>query len=247
MKSFIFAILLISISFSTFLVSLNYDGSACLYDIPKNFQIPSNIYDNDSSHFCTQSFTFKNGATWELSIPNYTGQIQVQLPLGAKVLDTNLNIYNKDNILYADGNVKNPQVTYTLYPTETDSSLYMWVGLIIIIGAGAWYFFIKNKSKKNQKINKKQVNTEQKSDKPKKIIHSKNISKLDLLPDTEKKVVAYLMKAGPMSQRELEAGLSMPKSTLSRTLKTLEFKNIVIRKKIGLTKKVILSSEWLED
>lgn len=69
---------------------------------------------------------------------------------------------------------------------------------------------------------------------------------LNTLKDNERKIVEVLINHGEMTQAELAARVNIPKSTLSRMLKDLETRGIIIRYDSGMTKTVKLNNQLLE-
>jgi uncharacterized membrane protein len=67
------------------------------------------------------------------------------------------------------------------------------------------------------------------------------------MPDSERRVVEFLLAHGAVTQKDAEAGVNLPKSTVSRTMKSLEAKGVIERKKVGLSKKIFLAGGFIRE
>jgi uncharacterized membrane protein len=64
------------------------------------------------------------------------------------------------------------------------------------------------------------------------------------LPERQQEIIKILQeKKTPITQKELEKKMDIPKSSISRNLKTLEIKGIIVREKIAQTKYIKLNQQ----
>ena len=239
----ILAALLVSpvhaISISLF---LNYDGSCSVhyYDVSSvsSVPIPEDAIDvtnsSDSVSFRTQSFTEKKGLVWNVAYTSpFDAGLTIRFPAGARVTGGDGEIETMDGLIYLYKSMsagEETNIEYSLYAEKEEPPFLLYLAVILIAaGIILAYKFYSAKPKLSVRQNM-----------------SVDEKKLELLPETERKIVEFLLRHDGMTQKDVEAGVSLPKSTVSRVLKTLENKGFVERKKVGLSKKIFLSQSFIE-
>ncbi len=187
----------------------------------------------------SQEFTTKKGKFWILNITTKenldTFLFELILPEGSttnyiKTTPT-FRIENKDNKIHLIGTGENkpltlivqyqvkPQITTTAQNNLTN---FLWLFLIVVILILAITAGIKF-SKTNQKeINNKEETSESKID-------------LSILPQRQQDIINILKEKGKITQKQLENLMQIPKSSVSRNVKTLEIKHIIEKQQIGNT------------
>ncbi|MCK4319432.1 hypothetical protein KAW38_02570 [Candidatus Micrarchaeota archaeon] len=246
MLIFLFCLLLISLSnsISTELF-LNYDGSCDVhyYDIPPalSVELPEDAVDvfmeNSSSDyslsFRTQSLTRKQGLLWSVDyVSPFDAELTVILPAGARLTQGIGEVSTKNGLIYLQKEILSGEaldVEYSLY-AEKDEFPFSYILLVLLFAVIflIYYFY----SRKPYLKLEQRVSADEK--------------KLEFFPETEKKIIKFLLSNNGVTQKKLEAGTSLPKSTLSRVLSSLEVKGFVERKKVGLSKKIFLSQSFIE-
>ncbi len=220
---------------------LNYDGSCNVYyyDVSSvsTVQIPEDAIDltnsSDFISFKTQSFTEKKGLVWNVAyISPFDADLTIRFPAGARVTGGNGEIETIDGLIYLYKDVsagEEVDIEYSLYAEEESPLLLYAVAVLILL---VFVFLLYSFSKKPRLKVEREVSVDEK--------------KLELLPETERKIVEFLLGHDGVTQKDVEAGVSLPKSTVSRVLKTMENKGFVERKKVGLSKKIFLSQMFIE-
>lgn len=233
MRIFLAFVFLVSVSFSlSAFISLNYDGSAevtldgeeACHRIPQNAETYS--CGEDCTKFSTDEYTSKEGSEWTIVyIMPCDGDLTVRFPAGARLIEGSGESYVEDGLLHVNTEAKGDEAVEFRYSFFREKETEWWPILAVLMVVGALVIFLLTKRKKEAVSTEKQ-DTEK---------------KLELFPDVEKKIVKILMERDAITQKELEAVVDMPKSTLSRTLNRLEEKGFIERKKVGLSKKIFIT------
>ena len=118
-------------------------------------------------------------------------------------------------------------------------SNYLWLMIIaVLIGAAALMYFRKPKVAKKETTKIMVVR--------KKEYHPRILDIMRTLKDNEKKIAEYLLEnKGKTTQAYIKNSLGIPKTSLARSLKMLEAKNVVSIERIGKMKKVNLTDWFL--
>ena len=223
---------------------LNYDGSCDVKysDIPYGMEVPlpedtgdvsfQNSSESYSLSFRTQTLTQKEGVVWSVVYSSpFDAELTVRFPAGARVTGEG-EITTNDGLIYLRKWVdagEEVDIGYTLYAEKEEFPWALAVGAVALVAVFAYLFHAgkpaRGRAEYSIKVDEK---------------------KLELLPDTERKIVEFLLGHDGVTQKDVEAGVSLPKSTVSRVLKSLEVKGFVERKKVGLSKKIFLSGSFVE-
>ena len=175
----------------------------------------------------THHYTSKTGSEWYFSFmpPNYYDSIslKVYLPKNAvlKSIDSNLDYsigYENSLFLFFEGLSKTPRiiVNYSFEPVEEFDYYLILVPLSLLVIAVLLILFLKKKSKLEKKF-------------------------LSALNKRERQVMLTLKDlGGNVKQSKLRRVTGLPKSTLSRTVKSLERKGLVSKQGHGMTNRVII-------
>lgn len=211
--------------------------------------------------FYSSDFTRKEGEEWSFLIQSNAvadaESLRVKMPQNAKVtfFSENAELYfeNSEMIIQWEGMQGNVEIRYSIESWEEEevenpvlANLLMLVlggVLILVLGLFVW----KNYKDLKKAVEEKQeeINAEEKSEKKK--VDEISDEKKDLLKtlsEKEKKILGVLGKhVEGINQKKLTALTSLPKSTLSRTLRKLEKSGFVKIAQEGYTKKISLT-EW---
>lgn len=225
---------------------INYDGSADVYyeglESASDIIIPEDAIDkkiegSDRNYFVsfnTQTITQKQGTDWRIEYYSLIdGMLTVRFPAGATITASDGKIVAEDGLIYVNKEIKKDEeysVGYSLYAKEQDGFFIYVITALIVLTVG--YLAYSLQSRKPRLKAEQEVRVDN--------------NKLELLPDTERKVIDFLLRHDGATQKDVEAGVSLPKSTLSRVMKNLENKEFLERKKVGLSKKIFLSQSFLE-
>jgi len=190
--------------------------------------------------YSTSEFSYKDGNVWRLSVDlegldnNF---VSVYLSENAKLLSANegAEIYTLGGIIIIDlKSVDNLEISYELGRKESKN--YLWILYIVLLILVLLFFFRKKfiKPKKLlEKVSSKKDKIEEKND------------VMNTLTETESKIVKVLTENKRLTQKKILFLTGLPKSTLSRTLRSLQRKNIIEIKRVGISN-VIYLKDWFK-
>lgn len=172
--------------------------------------------------------TSKEGAVWTFYYSLQNSNIEVFLPEGAKIKETNgevlidgggLAIYNEDNLT----------VSYTIEEVSSGSSS-LWIILIaLFVFVGVYY--LSKKSNLKKKSDERLVKEEK-----------KKIEVLqEILSERENKIIDTLKEKGKIKSSVLRKLVGFPKASFSRHINELEKKGLIKRSGEGRNKFVEVS------
>jgi uncharacterized membrane protein len=180
----------------------------------------------------TQDFTAKNKEHWLLNITP-SGSFEdyvftVQLPPGATlnyVNSKNLQILTEDKRVVIKVIGSNDSVSIVAQYTITQvNRTYKWVELAVILAllfVGGVLYLTRRKPKEHKKA-----------------VHS---ALVEGLPARQQEIVALLHKAGgKLTQKQIEQSMSIPKSSVSRNIDSLERRGVVKKDSYGMTNVISL-------
>ncbi|MFH0884263.1 MAG: MarR family transcriptional regulator [Candidatus Micrarchaeota archaeon] len=235
-------------------VFLNFDGSA--YVDYSGLNEPAKYVSSDASaismtnrsvSFETQEFTRKEGAMWHfVFVPQEDCNLTIRFPAGARVAKGDGQVHTEYGLIYLARPCTKDEavdIAYSYYPEEGISP-FVLLGAGAVILAGTYYIYSKQRARTAISAGKQPPAREAQVPTPAGTSARKS---LELLPDTERKVVEFLLAHGAVTQKDAEAGVNMPKSTVSRTMKSLEAKGVIERKKVGLSKKIFLAGGFIRE
>ena len=217
----------------------NFDINLGFYKLSENnLVLNANGETRFEIKYSTSKFSYKDGNVWGLSVDleglenNF---VSVYLPENAKLLSATegAEIYTLGGIIIIDlKSVDSLEVSYELGRKEVKN--YLWIVylvlLIVLIFLGKK--FIKPK-KLLEKVSSKKENVEEK----------KEI--MNTLTETESKIVTVLVENKRLTQKKVLFLTGLPKSTLSRTLRSLQRRNIIEIKRVGISN-VIYLKDWFK-
>ena len=201
----------------------------------------------------TQKFTSKDGEYWLLNIS--TNEIfdkyvyQLKLPENSQInyvkSEGSFRIRSKNSRIEVIGTGENEEfnvlVQYKIdYQNISWSNNFAFIiyggvlGLIILVAILLFLF-------KNNLRNKKEIlqkNNLTNSDKV-----QKDKIDIELFTPRQRDILKILLKDKRITQKELENQLNIPKSSISRNIKTLEIKGIIKKEKVGQTNYLLLIAE----
>lgn len=172
--------------------------------------------------------TSKNGNVWTFnySLPN--SNMEVFLPLGAKVKETN------GEVLLDGGNLavyslNQVEVQYTIEEINSGLNPFWIILIVLVLVFGLFYFSKKFKIKK--KSDKELVKEEKK----------KIEVFQEILSERENKIINTLKEKGKIKSSVLRKLVDLPKASFSRHVQELEKKGIIKRSGEGRNKFVEVS------
>ncbi len=258
MKLKSFSILLLIIILSPFIYSNHYadiqidvlsDGSVSIDGTTNYKQLleikNSQLYTSKNKNLWTFNLTINetfDNFIYELNLPEYS-QINY-----IKTTPT-FRIANDENRIQLIGTGENRAlviiVQYEINTPQKFISKYKYllsgfgVFLLLIIILRLFGFKLKRIKSKNNKINDSNKDIENKKiqKEPKEL---ENKIDYNLLSERQKDIVKILEKTKRLTQKELEEKMSIPKSSVSRNIRTLEIKEIIKKEKVGQTNYISL-------
>ncbi|MBR9679230.1 MAG: MarR family transcriptional regulator [Nanoarchaeota archaeon] len=170
----------------------------------------------------TQEFTSKTGSDWLFVYENetLTQELKIHLPKKTtlKSIDTTHDYsitYENTLIIKIHPNHHSLKISVQYYFEETKNNNYILLLFLIPITILVTYLFLKNK-KTNKKF-------------------------LRVLNKRERQVLLTIKKEkGNIKQSNLKKITGLPKSTLSRTINSLEKKGLITKQGHGMTNRVII-------
>ena len=193
----------------------------------------------------TDQFTSKEGKYWtfnlttEETLNSYVYELTLPEDANLNYIKTSENFRLEDSQgklkIIGSGEDKPLEIIlqYSFSSQEESSSTLPFligtiVVLIAIIGSGFVYLFMKKTSTNNSSSQKEEENNP--------------VSQIDtsLLSPRQKEIIDILLEKEKISQKALEELVSIPKSSLSRNLKTLQVKGYIRKEQIGQTNYIIL-------
>lgn len=222
--------------------------------------------------YSSSVMTSKTGGQWEFNFElkplNEFSELQFELLLPRNVT---LSSHEPQALVYAGGealelewhfeNAEEPVAFSAEYffsepnhaGNENDFVFYFFLGavLILVFSVSGYHYFLRQKKveKPIEKTSVMQMPVQEKTDKvenKKEGLSEGQKDLLKLLGENEEKVIKGLLQGDKIAQRNLMAKTGLPKSTLSRTIKKLELKGLLIVHDIGNTNKIELSKEFRE-
>ncbi len=183
-------------------------------------------------------YTSKDGKYWLINITSnqiYSNFIfDITLPKGAQInyikTTPNFRIDEDSGRIKIIGTGENKKVTIIMQYQITDENnkenILKNPNLIGVLGViiGILITFILNRKKKEViTINQKE-----------------NEIDFSIFPQRQKDIINILKKRGKITQKELEIEMQIPKSSVSRNVRTLEIKNIIKKESVGSTNYISL-------
>ncbi len=174
----------------------------------------------------THEYTFKDGETWLLNITlegTFSDFVyEVVLPPGAVInylnVPSTISIGNEGGRIVLTGTGKDDSffvvVQYSFSQHDIFDPLTFAAGAVLIGIAGIIYFVMKKKP------------------------HA--IDDMLSLTERQKLIVNFVRKRGEVTQREIEKGVNIPKSSVSRNINTLAGKGILVRERKGMSNIIFL-------
>jgi len=207
--------------------------------------------------------TSKKGAYWTLNIAiNSTFSdfvYLVDLPANSVInyvkSSGTFNIQNKDNKLIVTGYGQNKPfniiVQYKLDGLETVfnflsySTIFLIIFLIILLSYG--YYYIKNKKQlKNDSKNYNLLSSQSKesiSDVKSQLLEKSRYNISDLTTRQKEIMQILLSEDRAFTQKELQDTLSLPKSSVSRNIHSLELRGYIELEKTGMSNLIRLKTK----
>lgn len=189
----------------------------------------------------TDIYTSKKGSYWVLNIStNHSINsfvFEVILPPGAHInyLKTtpSFRLEEKDGRLKIIGSGNNKPleiiVQYKVTPQNQSPHYLFLFGVFVILGIFFGtiinFIFFRRKSRKNDK---------------KKIMTLEKEYDMSFLTPRQQDIMNILIKEKKITQKELEERIQIPKSSISRNLKTLQIKGYIRKEQVGTTNYLIL-------
>lgn len=183
-------------------------------------------------------YTSKDGKYWLINITSnqiYSNFIfDITLPKGAQInyikTTPNFRIDEDSGRIKIIGTGENKKVTIIMQYQITDENnkenILKNPNLIGVLGViiGILITFILNRKKKEViTINQKE-----------------NEIDFSIFPQRQKDIINILKKRGKITQKELEIEMQIPKSSVSRNVRTLEIKSIIKKESVGSTNYISL-------
>ncbi len=183
-------------------------------------------------------YTSKDGKYWLINITSnqiYSNFIfDITLPKGAQInyikTTPNFRIDEDSGRIKIIGTGENKKVTIIMQYQITDENnkenILKNPNLIGVLGViiGILITFILNRKKKEViTINQKE-----------------NEIDFSIFPQRQKDIINILKKKGKITQKELEIEMQIPKSSVSRNVRTLEIKSIIKKESVGSTNYISL-------
>lgn len=194
----------------------------------------------------TQEFTSKKGEYWVFNLsvkePFSNFIYTISLPEGAVInyikASTPVRIGGEGRtFIKATGKNNTMQVTvqYTLSPrNRADVVLILSLAVAMAFAAAGYFYFRKSKSTAVQSPSGKEEKTTSAGEKP---WYDK-----EFLADRQKEILEIVEKNnGMITQRQLESGMSIPKSSLSRNIDALARKGIIRKESKGMTNVICIN------
>ncbi|MBI4175902.1 MAG: hypothetical protein HY518_01750 [Candidatus Aenigmarchaeota archaeon] len=214
--------------------------------------------------YSTSSLTSKSGDTWTLKYAFASfekadaAEVHLSLPAEAAVLSARPSaaIYAAENII-VEWDVQNPSsgfrqdmlATYRLGQGQSkDAGIDPLAAAVVILAAVAVFaLLIRKKATQSQRNGREAGRPEQLPPKPGAMSEAqKDIMKT--LSDREKAVVETIFSSDGhhLTQKKIAISTGIPKSTLSRTIKSLQRKDLIEVYDIGLANSVKLKKWFFE-
>jgi len=145
------------------------------------------------------------------------------------------NSYNQIQIsAYGDNQPIQLKIQYTIDKNTKKGVfwvIYLIIGIILIIGG---YFLYKHKPRiKDKQVKEKEESTNNKL----------SNSEYQELNSRQKEIIEIIKKEGTATQNYIQKKLSIPKSSVSRNIQSLESKGIIETKKFGMTNTIVLKKK----
>lgn len=172
----------------------------------------------------SQAYTSKKESIWlfNLSLDKHSNfSYQLELPKKIEIISinssNNYNLHSKLNYIILIGNGNNESLDILIYYKTNKPEFPIVKGILTSILIGLIIYFIFKFSKKNLKKNK---------------------SKYDLssLTQRQKEIMKFLIKnKKPTLMGDIVKKLSIPKTSVSRNIITLELKGFVTKENVGVS------------
>ena len=243
----IFVLVLMSFGFSQeyadIVIDVSNDGRVSI-DGKTNYEGFENVENSPE-------YTSKEGEYWLLNIS--TGEVfdeyiyELKLPENSQInyvkSSGNFRIESRDGrievIGVGEGEELELLVQYKIVYNENgsfDSEVLLYAGGIlgIFVLIGILFYVFKNRgSSYGSGFHSKVAENE---DNPR---DDSGID-LDLFTPRQREILEILISNGKVTQRELENRLEIPKSSISRNVKTLEIKGVIKKERVGQTNYILL-------
>ncbi|MBL7206513.1 MAG: winged helix-turn-helix transcriptional regulator [Candidatus Aenigmarchaeota archaeon] len=202
-----------------------------------------NIYD-------TNKLTKKRGNTWTFSYSiNFEEKtdVRVLLPFNVETKSVSHNGRTSSEFgrLIVDWNIKGKKTLEVKYVNSGENYpifIASFVAIVLILFGLA---YLKKRPILRPKETKKKPKEKKEAKKEEKFTERQR-DLIKTLPVKEKEIIDVLFKKNKITQKALARETTLPKSTLSRTLKKLKAKNIIEIDDYGTTKMIRLSDWFLE-
>lgn len=198
----------------------------------------------------TDEYTSKKGSYWTLNITSEeeinSFVFEVILPKGATInyLKTTPSFRLEDESgrlkIIGSGNNRPLEiiVQYSIDSQNQNPPYLFLFGIFVLLGIffGTiinWIFFRRrNKNNKKKEISKNSVFREDEKEK----------IDLTFLTPRQQDIMTILLKEKKITQKELEERIHIPKSSISRNLKTLQIKGYIHKEHVGTTNYIVLKN-----
>ena len=183
--------------------------------------------------YSTVKFSSKSENIWGISIEKGdlinidNNVVSVYLPKNTKLLSVNedAEVYTLNNRIIIDlRNLdEDLKIDYEFYRAK---GFNLWLVFVVLLVLVFLFIFLKFKRKKSKKD-----------------VEENPI--MNTLTENESKIVNLLIENKRLTQKKIRYLTGFPKSTLSRTLKHLQRKNLIEMKRVGISNVVYLK-EWFK-
>lgn len=192
--------------------------------------------------FTTSTITSKSGDIWHITIPESwwseeSTNLVITFPENAiiETIPQNASVHSfSGKLILTSANTQEAiDVRWAISPTNNTPPTIAITAIIIILGALFLFIVVKRndaKDEKNKDIEKKQPKKEEK-DELEEMKH--------LLTENEYTILRIMKQNKNTTQKKLLEETLLPKSTLSRTLKKLEAKQLIITARVGMNKRIL--------
>jgi predicted transcriptional regulator len=225
-KRFLFILLLIILINCSLSLAIDYYADVDIYVKENGLVSIEGITNHPSlSVEDVPDFTSKQGKFWtfNISLSNFSDYVyRLHLPKGSLI-----NYMNLPNIARIEHSEKHISIIGTAINKDfnivvqyeinrENSKNYYFLGIILILLLGVSYFFY-NKKKKKKKVD------------------------IGSLTERQKLIFDVLKKnKKPMTQKQIQNKLNLPKSSISRNINSMVRKGILGKNKIGISNKVFI-------
>ncbi|MFW6286250.1 MAG: helix-turn-helix transcriptional regulator [Nanoarchaeota archaeon] len=242
-KKLIFFLFLILISSNTIFASNYADIKIDITTDGRTNIDGTTNYNNFKNISNSQQYTSKQGKYWIFNLTTnetFSQYIyELYLPINSQINyiktsnEFNIETQSERIIIKSFGENKkiNILVQYKINYNQNNSNFYSTNNIIlfvifVITITILFFIFIKIKS------NKKNISQ----------YNNKNNNKIDLelFSQRQQDILKILIKEKKITQKEIEKKLNIPKSSISRNIKTLKIKGIIRKERVGQTNYIIL-------